>query len=485
MKPNPQAVEDGFHECRSTEDQQLSKEALPRTCFRKLHDSSVLHERHHYEKLDTSGVPVKRNVRLPDDFFYNKNKATDERKKHEVAEGIDLRAIVGYGNPTWYGPQITNMFQQHADLDMLDYLNDVGQQHMKDHLWLNELVSTPGKVLLRRKPPHASGWYLAVATNSGSATYVWPVEKLPLATDSDTLFFRVTRLQPGEPRRLEFIAIVDLNDWEAYHIEAVSPLHTHMKFPKTFMGKLTRILFLARGDPQPLLLLAATRCFWNLNVVFLRRLAAHVAIAVDPGCDLFDVCRALVSGIAKPNSDGLRDILRLRLLAMSASSAGAYNALLECDEAMEYATRDEKEVLNKEKDIAEASQSERARFLRSYTHEWKQSNALSVKSGALSVSAKRKILKDAMVGRLKEVPAVATLTDEVAKQLAPPNSMICIEERDICWRGSWGGYPRVSRAWSLYGGSKGALIQLLRALWKLFLDEHTIATSECPVAGIF
>ena len=169
------------------------------------------------------------------------------------------------------------------------------QSHLKEQLWLNELVSIPGKVLLRRKGLYASGWYMVVATNSGSATYVWPMVEIPMATDSDAHTFMPTLAKPGATPKLGFIAIVDLNDWEAYHIESLSPLHAHMKYPKTFMGKLTSICFLARGDPEPLVRVSAKRCCWSLGVVFLRRLAGHLSVAVDPGCSMFDACSALVT----------------------------------------------------------------------------------------------------------------------------------------------------------------------------------------------
>ena len=83
-----------------------------------------------------------------------------------------------------------------------------------------------------------------------------------------------------------------------------------------------------------------------------------------------------------------------------------------------------------------------------------------------------------------EVPKGAITQAEV-KSLLPPSTS--------CWQGTLGAgswnahyapYSRVTRAWS-HNGHYEAAMWVLRAVWRLWLADHSLTEKECPIKGMF
>ena len=151
-----QAVDDGFHECKDASVTSLSKELIPRAAFARLHDSKVLSQRHSYERLDIDSTRWRRNVRLPDEVFQCPGGPDAADDIYDMGENVRLNSIVGKKAPTWYSPDMANMYVQHADLHMLSYLDTYKQLHLKTHAWLGQVLDA--QLVLRRVRPAVEGY---------------------------------------------------------------------------------------------------------------------------------------------------------------------------------------------------------------------------------------------------------------------------------------------------------------------------------------
>lgn len=292
----------------------------------------------------------------------------------------------------------------------------------------------------------------------------------------------------GDPAKTvaEHVAIVDLDDWEAYHLQWVSPLRQVIKYPTTFFGKHPfAVRAIVHGEPKKIMEVCAENAFYDWGITFAKRLADHLGVDIADCETLFQILFALVKAILKLSDHETLEILKKRLVALAKPTPGCFDALAECDEALHYATKEEQETLNEEKSKVVKQQGNRAQFVDEYKQKYSAIKQIARADGKMKVGEKTKFLKKAMVGKLPVVPSVVEMTVEEALMCAPPDTMLCIETRDQCWRGSWSTYDRTSRAFNLYGGQKAACVSLLQFLWRLFLEENGLSISDCPVKGIY
>ena len=71
-----------------------------------------------------------------------------------------------------------------------------------------------------------------------------------------------------------------------------------------------------------------------------------------------------------------------------------------------------------------------------------------------------------------------------AKFLVPPGASIWEARFAGAWAGHLPPHRRVSKPWVAHG-HRGACLEVVRHLWRLYLSDQNLAESDCPIEGLF
>jgi hypothetical protein len=467
-----QAIEDGFHVCRDLENRHLNKKAIPRNCFFGLVNSKVLAGRHHFKGLSCDHQPVAPAARVPDDAFNG----------HEVfkpvlragAESLQLESIVGYRDPDWYSPGPEGLMVPHCDLAMLAELESSGQLHLLQHAWLSKFFEIDN--LLVRRIEYGAPWHFVLAAPPDTCAIGWPAKAVVL-DDTDVQCFALD----SSAASASWLAVSSLDDWEAMSFRWRCPLWQQLHHPRVFYKVQASSRAFTTSTVAPLLHTAARRAFGSFGITALRRISAHVGLALDAGMSLLDVLVALIMHVLKISENDALQYASARYKNSTTDSTACYSELLACDEALYFMSKDEEEALKKQQE----AHAKDADLTSSFKAEWSNRMAKLTCAGKTKVPAthKTKLLKSIKLGILS-VPSGPTITEAEVWQMLPPAASMWIERRDGIWRGKLPGYPRLARSFLTYG-HKGAAIKVLQTLWGHWLGDNLMELSDCPVKGLF
>jgi len=185
---------------------------------------------------------------------------------------------------------------------------------------------------------------------------------------------------------------------------------------------------------------------------------------------LFRVLFILVQHILKCTDAEALEIVQRRITSISESARGSQHELCGVDEGKQMLGRDEKELVNKEQKRQHELESE----LQDFEEDW----VLEKKRQTPAVGRVRIVRLDIPAGHIYQ---------EGANTLKPPGTSVW-RDNDVV-EGGWAGhcppYARCSSTIAVAKSDRGALIGVLRMLWKQHLKLTARTLQECPIKGLF
>eukprot|EP00974_Lingulodinium_polyedra_P024480 2369418-Lingulodinium_polyedra.AAC.1 len=116
---------------------------------------------------------------------------------------------------------------------------------------------------------------------------------------------------------LQWVHILDWDDFEVVPCQAASPLHAYLASGRQ-LGEYLGVVAAAQGPPVSLLRHAALHAFWDLPQTVLKRIAGEQGVGLPENASLLQVLKALIKdSVPKVKALELYDILSSR-----ASAAG-------------------------------------------------------------------------------------------------------------------------------------------------------------------
>ena len=378
-----QSIEDGFHTCRDLETGSMNKTALPRAAFEALVESRIFDGRHKFSIPDFAGQPLKRDARLPDAVFVANSSALAVGED----KALDLREIIGYGQPSWYSPGAATLNACFCDLALFEDLEARKQLNLAGSAWLSCFLD--GTNLLVRRKAKSEGeeacWYFAIGCVDGSASIVWPAREKPLVGTHSKAY------QPSsDVTHVHWATVVRLCDWEAVSFVWRSPLWLLRNHHKTFGGVRAEIWAVVEHDAKPLVEVAAEAAFWTFGSVRLRPIAAHLGLDIELGVTLMDVLVSLIKDVMKTDGDSALWIARRRLDIQAGHRSSTFADMLDSNEALFYMSKEDEEAIRKDQKNAGEAEASAA----SLTAQWKAKalTASGCKGPGLTKAMQKKIL---------------------------------------------------------------------------------------------
>ena len=140
-----------------------------------------------------------------------------------------FREVTSFAStPTWVSPRAEDWSVPFADLVMVQQARaQEGLDKIKS-AWLGALFDLCSKLIVREKRGAISGpWRLAMGHLSGSCGIAWPMDQRCIP-DSDSKYF-VLAARPRNVRDC-FVAVLDLDNWEAQRVQWLSPYSQVLRF---------------------------------------------------------------------------------------------------------------------------------------------------------------------------------------------------------------------------------------------------------------
>ncbi len=162
--------------------------------------------------------------------------------------------------------------------------------------------------------------------------------------------------------------IVNDQQWEGMPFEWRSPLYQKVfvsVFPSLRDGLAARtVRAMCRGDPAPILDVAARHAFYDLHEAGIKKLAVHLKLDVPSKASTYDTVAALVKKVLKLD-DGpeLFDIMKYRVERVIPN----VDLLMEVDEAVAVLDRDDQEELRKKQEDNKKTLSRQKQIVVDYT----------------------------------------------------------------------------------------------------------------------
>eukprot|EP00974_Lingulodinium_polyedra_P051284 4931834-Lingulodinium_polyedra.AAC.1 len=111
--------------------------------------------------------------------------------------------------------------------------------------------------------------------------------------------------------RMEWLVVVDLDDFEVVPTAPVSPLHQFLDQGRKLSGQMG-IVLAQTGPAQTVRVHAARNAFWQLGVGYLAKILALEGLAEPTPKDLFGYVTTLVQHILSPTPEEFAEILSRR-----------------------------------------------------------------------------------------------------------------------------------------------------------------------------
>ena len=195
------------------------------------------------------------------------------------------------------------------------------------------------------------GWLLAMGDGCGSAAPAWPLvatEDVTSSGESCLVFFPD---MGARGKKLHFICLFDIKEWEGCCVAWLSPSALSFKFPQVSRAQFS-IMMAQVSEIQPLLTLAARYGFLLLNITALKAIAQRINVEVElplNSLDLFDLCWHTVRTVLHPCSPSeILDAEQHRLIQMAkAEKVSAHEVFMGLDEGLQLLSRDDEEDVRK------------------------------------------------------------------------------------------------------------------------------------------
>jgi hypothetical protein len=323
-------------------------------------------------------------------------------------------------------------------------------------------------------------WMLALGHWQGSSCLVWPVEAFPI--EGDTYFkLSVRETAPS------FVAILDLDRWNAVEVQWRGPLFQWLRYPALRNSRPTLKLF-QKGEPAPLLRIAAQAAFWNMPMLALKNFARHLEVDLPAGADMFQILWALCGSILDLDGDALLNIVEKRVVTERFAAGACMPEMLQLEaEGLDWMDKDDQVALKKEQESGRKSKAREDALLAKVILKRKELvGPAGAGEGAAHPAAKKVVYGGMQVGpRIYSghVPP-GEFGQPEAKLLLAPEGHIWKGKCGV-WQASMPGHVRCSRAWATYS-YRGAMLLCIRYTWECYAKNHNLSVQDvCPFMQIF
>ncbi len=385
----------------------------------------VLTQVHKWQEVDYRAQPRSHptsKMRLPQSLHL---------PRASQVQGVCWKALVTKEKPSW--PSWTAQSGQvlFPEMALMLQCKKENDWQRASTAWLSILLE-PGTIV---QDPRSHKWFLSLGHVSAKAAMAWPLELHCIRTKRAFRLCTTTTLQD-----LHWLLVTNIDEWQAWDHDWCSPVGLAARV--AHKGALQEgLLCMVRGEPKPLLRLAAEKAFWRLPFIPIRKLCQHFAVQAEDGQDLFSCLLALMSlCLPEASEEKLLDLLEARLVNPHFTSS----EFLTDPVLSDVFDDDDNKLLQSFFDEEKAKKQVATDF---HTH-------FLEKRGA---GKNRK-------PRGKTVKWPANLTRDFAKSHAPPGGQIQKDTFNNSWQGSYQPYGTFSRSWPLYG-EKESLKQVLTQLW--------------------
>ena len=275
---------------------------------------------HKFKEVDYKSAPnLGRNLFLPQEAF----KAKGGLSK------LNLKGILSHSDQVaWQTSDAKTAPAEHADHQLIEDLRQCGDVTKAERLWLSTLLAQATTLVMRRRArpgrPEAGPWLLSLGQLPGSSNPAWEVK------DEEDIEPRARVFRPVwtvKARILKWITLVDLDEWEAFAVRSISPMHQWIAFPK--VGPLELYpqngYFLMSADEEPSFLheIASRKGWWNMPRHLLVDFSKYLgAPRVPDGMSCFEVCFRLIKHVLKCTDKVALGHMQHRMVAMQRATHG-------------------------------------------------------------------------------------------------------------------------------------------------------------------
>lgn len=248
----------------------------------------------------------------------------------------------------------------------------------------------------------------------------------------------------------------------------------------SLLGQNVSIRAVGVGSAKPLLELAAGAAFWDMNLATLKKVAGEViGLQTNQYSSMFDLLLAMVMTVLAIEEAAAVGILKLRLVCPDPH----HDDFARCDEALVLMEPADQHEGERQKEEHKVKAADRETFAKSLAKLVKKSTKRRRAGGETDAQA---LLRASLGGGRVSKGAFpkGTPSQTEVKALLPPGAYVWTGRLDHRWHMVLHPYPHRSRSWYPEGPRESARL-LLQEIWSLWLRDHGLGDSDCPVAGIF
>ena len=467
-----QIAEDGFNREKAQARSVATRIGREHLAFKALIESDVLGDVHHHDVIAPQGGLVpERGLKMP--------KQASRPLVRDMS--VDCDGMVSYqAKTTWHSAPAEGLMRPYADLATIAEAVRCDTWPMLRSLWFGALMSLNHHIVVRRKSGDGpwGPWLLPLQDMRNSCCLFWPMVEL---RHDDITWFEPSR-DVDLSRML--IPVWNVSDWQAWRVEWLSPVGQRVSrgLDRASAGAHWRIRAHPTGKAENLLRVAARCGFWRLSLQFLQKLMEFEHVDAGAGAGLFDVLWGLVQHILGTTDEETLGVLSARLDVSSHSTANVYDDLLACDEAMAALDRNDQQELDQEQKKARAAETSCVEFRQCSVQ---KRTSLWPKAASRPKRAARPGRGRPNAGAERLALPHGDLLQPDLKPLCPPGGSIWRANQSGGWSGHFPPFPRVSKAWALYGHRWSAIL-VLRSFWESYaLMQGEDVQTVCPVEGLF
>jgi len=435
-----------------------------------LVEREVLSKVHEFAEVDAATVPAPRCSTIPQQVHRGSAK--------EIATKINLKNIIGYSlQPPWNSPGASMLSAPWGDIELVQRCKAAGDLEAAQNGWLCCLLRGTNLLVNRHG---TDSWFFSLGDCCSAIGLGWPAEKCTWPGDGEEGFYFVPRAAPGTA--FEYLPVTKLGEWYCLEYDWQSPMRQvaqHMYYVG-LTGQAASVKAVPRTTTSSTLLqVAANNAFWSLPTALLQQIGRHLGLDIKG--TLFQTLKQLLTHILHSVTDErICQIMKLRVVR-GPRAHPLVAELLDMDETIECLDEEEqREVRQEQKAYKRAAQNADL-----FESEFKAFHAKTLGLKKTRASGNPKNAKSPLhrVRTLATVPPGA-ITQQEAKQMLPPGAYVWQGNYDGCWCVQLKPYPRFSKSWTLMG-HRGALMECLRYVRRLWLSDNFLTESDCPVKNLF
>lgn len=389
----------------------------------------------------------------------------------------------------WYSPSHENFSQNVCDLQMLQDAAKQGLLHQLGDAWIGKVATVEHRLLINVDVDGARGvgqWYQALHHFNSSSILCWPGQLRDVVTRSAS--FRIFT-HDNECKEPVLISLLNIDKvmacsftwrswcWAVEHLGSLRGPGTGRLFPVVEHG------------PCKLLNIMAEKAFWNMPRSDVVAFAALRGILVNAGDSLLEVLVTVLMRILGCTEEVALEKISQRLAVDDVPHSFA-EEILAVDEALAVMDSGDIDTIHQEQKGQAKSIEEGKVFAKQYKQKRADARA---KAAAAEDAAKGKGKGGKGKGKggkggkgngpdRPKLPSMIEHAD--AKQYIPPGASI--------WRGLsrgewWGHMPprrRVSAKWA-DSTQFGAMLSVIRELWRQWMDINGGTERDIPFTGLF